>query len=285
MDAVNPNRLRGGAVAWLLTLQFFVVEAIAQSRVQGSYSRVHDVISSLGATTSPAHRLMNASFVVQGALILAGALLLRPALRGTAARVATVLLGLAAAGVVVVGIFPRDGYAVAHAGGAVAHFVGGGVGLIALAYAVRRRSEVLGTVLALLGLVGTAMTVFFLAGVTEYLGVGGTERAAAYVIPMGLALAGGALWRLGAGPRTETETAAEDGDATRAGRREQRRLEREQARAQQAERNRERDAALEAAASRRAAGAGIDTGTGTDTDTDETYAEDPWASPGRRRRD
>ena len=38
-------------------------------------------------------------------------------------------------------------------------------------------SEVLGTTLALLGLVGTAMTVFFLTGVVDYLGEGGTERA------------------------------------------------------------------------------------------------------------
>ena len=35
MGPVNPNRLRWGALAWLLTLQFFVVEAIAQSRYEG----------------------------------------------------------------------------------------------------------------------------------------------------------------------------------------------------------------------------------------------------------
>ena len=37
---------------------------------------------------------------------------------------------------------------------------------------------------------------FFLTGVTSYLGEGGTERAAAYVLPIGLALAGVASWRL-----------------------------------------------------------------------------------------
>ena len=47
MGAVNPNRLRWGACAWLLTLQFFVVETVVQLRMDG-YSRTDDVISLLG---------------------------------------------------------------------------------------------------------------------------------------------------------------------------------------------------------------------------------------------
>ena len=50
-----------------------------------------------------------------------------------------------------VGVFPSDGNALVHAIGAVAHLVGGGLGLIALAYAVRPRSEAVGTTLALKG--------------------------------------------------------------------------------------------------------------------------------------
>jgi hypothetical membrane protein len=175
MDGVTSNRLRWGALAWLLTLQFFVVETVAQLRMKVPYSRVDDVISTLGSTGSPAHRLMNASFVVQGALIVAGVVLLRPALHGAAARVASVLLTLAGAGVLLVGVFPQDGNLTLHRTGALLYLLGGGLGLVALAYSVRRRSEAFGTTLALLGIVGTAMTVFFLAGVTEYLGPGGTE--------------------------------------------------------------------------------------------------------------
>ena len=86
MDRVTPNRLRWGALAWLLTLQFFVLEALAQARYEGAYSRADDVISALGAADSAGRQLMNASFVVQAALILAGALLLRPVLlRGAGA--------------------------------------------------------------------------------------------------------------------------------------------------------------------------------------------------------
>lgn len=257
MGPVTPNRLRWGALAWLLTLQFFVVEAIAQSRHEGSYSRIDDVISDLGASDSAARQLMNASFVLQAALILGGAVLLRPVLLRAAAQVAPVLLGAAAFGVLLVGVFPTDGNSLVHAVGAVAYLVGGGLGLIALAYAVRPRSELLGTALALLGLVGSAATVFFLTGVTEYLGEGGTERVAAYVLPIGLALAGAALWRL-ARPGAATDRSAE----------------REAERAERAERARERDAALEAAARRP-----------TDQAADDPEIDDHWAAPSRQRRD
>jgi hypothetical membrane protein len=249
----------------LLTLQFFVVEAIAAARFDGSYSRVDDVISDLGTSASASAQLMNASFVLQAALILAGALLLRPALPGLSGRVAPVLLELAAAGVLMVGVFPSDGHSALHATGAVLHLVCGGLGLIALAYSVRPRSEVLGTTLALLGLVGIAMTVFFIAGVTEYLGEGGTERAAAYVIPLGLALTGGALWRL-AGPGSSSRPVSA------------RQTVREQARAERAERAQQRDDALEAAARRKAAADEAER-LGDEPDDD---AEDPWAPPRRR---
>jgi hypothetical membrane protein len=264
MDAVTPNRLRWGAIAWLLTLQFFVVETLAQARYEGPYSRADDVISALGATDSAARQLMNASFVVQGALILAGALLLRPVLLRGAGQVAPVLLGTAALGVLLVGVFPTDGNETMHAIGAVLYLVGGGLGLIALAYAVRPRSEALGTTLALLGLVATAASALFLTGVTQYLGDGGTERVAAYPLPIGLALAGVALWRMGIPPAAgEAETAA----------RPSRREERERARAAKATRDQERDAALEAAVRRRSQ-------TRPAGDPDEI--EDPWAGSGRR---
>lgn len=245
---MNVNRLRSGAIAWLLTLQFFVLETVAQARYGGPYSRADDVISALGTSASVARQLMNASFVVQAGLILAGALLLRPALLGPvglreAGRVAVVLLGAASLGVLLVGVFPADGNATMHAIGAVLYLVGGGLALIALAYAVRPRTEVLGTTLALLGLVATAATVFFLTGVTTYLGEGGTERAAAYPLPVGLALAGVALWRMGPAAGTDGPEAA--GRPSRRG-------ERGRVRAEKAARDRERDAALQTAAQRSA---------------------------------
>jgi hypothetical membrane protein len=288
MVAVNSNRIRWGAVAWLLTLQFFVVETIAQLRFEGTYSRADDVISALGAADSAAHQLMNASFVVQAALILGGALLLRPVLPRGAGLVARILLGVAALGVVLVGVFPTDGNSTMHTVGAVLHLVGGGLGLIALAYAVRPRSEALGTSLALLGLVATAATVFFLTGVTAYLGDGGTERAAAYPIPIGLALAGLGLWRLGRLP-----------GGTDAPERLSRRERRDQARAERIARDRARDQALTATlgtvqpdeAPREPGTGHVDEpgtghvdepGTGHVDEADDVE-DDPWTSSRRRR--
>jgi hypothetical membrane protein len=267
MAGVTSHRLRTGAAAWLLTLQFFVVETIAALRVDGPYSRVDDVISDLGTAASPAAALMNASFVLQSALILGGALLLRPALGTAAGQAATALLGAAAAGVLLVGVFPSDGNSTMHAIGAVLYLLGGGLGLIALAYALRPRSEAVGTGLALLGLLGTAMTVFFFTGVTAYLGEGGTERVAAYVLPLALAVAGPALARLD--PPAGTSTAGT------------RREERERARAERAERARERDEALEAVGRRGAAAdRGVDGAAGAGAD--EFDPDDPWATPRRR---
>jgi hypothetical membrane protein len=270
MGSVNPNRLRYGALLWLLTLQFFVVETVAQLRLPVAYSRMDDVISALGTAASPARALMNASFVVQAGLILGGALLLGPALRGRAARVAQVLLCIAAAGVLLVGVFPSDGNGTLHTIGAVAHLLGGGLALLALAYAVRPRSEAVGTTLALLGLVGTGMTLFFLDGVVEWLGEGGTERSAAYVLPIGLALAGAALWRWG----REDDAAADDERLSR-------RQVREQERAARAEQARLRDEALEAAATRTTPAAAEVPG-GRDDEAGDP--EDPWAPPVREKR-
>jgi hypothetical membrane protein len=258
----------------VLTLQFFVVEAIVQLRYTGPYSRADDVISDLGAAASPAHAAMNACFVVQAALILAGAVLLVPALGGVAARLAQVFLALCALGVLLVGVWPEGTVSGLHATGAVLHLVGGAVGLLALAYAVRSRSEALGTALAVLGLVGAATTIFFLDGVTEYLGRGGTERVAAYVIPVGLALTGAALGWMARS--TGALPAAPAGGPTR-------RELRARARAEQAERNRERDAALRAAAERRADAPAPRPAAAPDDELDDVDPEDPWATPTRRR--
>jgi hypothetical membrane protein len=269
---VEANRLRWGALAWLLTLQFFVVETIVQLRLDVPYSRVDDVISDLGTAGSAAPLLMNGSFVVQAVLILAGVFLLRPALGSAAGSAAVVLLEIAAAGVLLVGLFPSDGNTTLHQVGAVLYLAGGALAVIALAYAVRPRSEAIGTTLAVLGLVGTAATVFFLTGVTGYLGEGGTERAAAYVLPVALAVAGSALWRL---PERRLPEPGEGREPTP-------REERARARA---ERDQERNAALEAAALRAEEARARPADGHADENTDENTDEDDHWAPAPRRRD
>ncbi|MCV2491502.1 DUF998 domain-containing protein [Geodermatophilus sp. YIM 151500] len=281
------TRLRWGALAWVLTLQFFVVEAIVQARLGRSYSRADEVISVLGAAGSPAATAMNASFVVQAVLVLGGALLLRPALPGTSGRLGAVLFAVAAAGVLLVGVFPLDAGTTLHTLGAGLYLVGGGLGLIALATTLRPRSEALGTTLAALGVIGTAMTVFYVADITDWFGTGGTERVAAYVLPVGLAIAGGALLR---GPVSAVGRRDPEGVPSRRALRERRRAERA---AQAAE----RDAALEAATRQleqrhpappapRLGEAGTAAGDASrgDGDGDDGDVEDHWAPRGRRDR-
>ncbi|MGY1856188.1 DUF998 domain-containing protein [Modestobacter sp. SYSU DS0290] len=268
---MTDSRYRWGGLAWVLTLQFFVVEAIAAARY-GGYSYSRDVISDLGAGGSPARLLMNGSFVAQGVLITVGALLLGPGLAGLGGRLARVLLTVAGLGVLLVGLFPSDSVATAHEIAAAAHFLGGGIGLIALAYGVRPRSEGLGTALAVLGLLGVIGTIFFGAAVFLGLGEGGMERVAGYVVPIGLTVAGIALWRQ---KDDWWQLTNPDGSPSRRQLRENARLERAQKAA-------ERDAALEAAARRgpqpAATTAGATAaGSAADDEPDDFDPEDPWA--------
>jgi hypothetical membrane protein len=268
---VRGNRLRWGALGWVLTVQFFVVETIVGLRY-ARYSWRDDVISDLGDALSPAHRVMNASFVIQAALILVGGALLLPALRGKATRIAQVFLGVAAVGVLLVGVFPEDGSRTMHDIGAVGYLAGGAIGLLALAYAVRPRSEALGTVVAVLGLAGAAATIFFFTDVTQTFGRGATERIAGYVLPVGLALAAIVLWRMARGAATLPDVAAGP----------TRRELREEARAERARREAERDAVLEAAARRQEERPAQPAPAASDQD-DDFDPEDPWAAPSRRR--
>jgi hypothetical membrane protein len=272
---VRGNRLRWGALGWVLTLQFFVVETVVGLQLPG-YSWSDDVISDLGSALSPAHRVMNASFVLQAALMLVGVALLLPALRGRAARLAQVFLAVSAVGVLLVGVFPEDGSRTLHDVGAIGYLAGGAIGLLALAYAVRPRSEGLGTAVAVLGLAGAATTIFFFTDVTQGIGRGTTERIAGYVVPIGLALTAVVLWRMAGGAAALPDVAAGPS----------RRQLREEARAEHDRRAAERDAALEAAAQRReerpaTAAAPVDH-RAADED-DDFDPEDPWATPSRRR--
>lgn len=265
--SLSRTRYLLGALAWVLTLQFFVVEAVAESRF-GGYSRVDQAISDLGTALSPAAGAMNASFIAQAVLIALGAALLFPALVGLGGRLALVLLGAAAVGTLLVGLFPSDDGGATHTVGAILYLLGSGLGLISLAYGVRPRSEAVGTLLALLGLVGIIGTVFFGTGVTQLLGYGGTERVGAYVLPIGLAVAAVLLWRQGDDWRVELPEGA-DAPLTK-------RQRRELEKAEAFDRARARDEALEAHAKKQQAA-------DPDGDDDEPFDEEAaWRTPRQR---
>lgn len=199
-----------GPLLWLFALQHVVVENLVSLAWPFPYSRLHNYVSDLGAVNctalgddlaataapvcSPLHVYMNASFVVEGLLIIIGAVLMRRLFpTGKGAALALLCIALAGVGCVIAGLAPNDVNLTVHLAGAVLILFGGGVGLITLGFSQRGVSRhpkgAIAVTLACGALILVA-TMLFIGGVTLGLGVGGMERLAWYPIPLWLALAG-----------------------------------------------------------------------------------------------
>src|SRR5205823_3767961 len=125
-----------GAIVWILAVQFFVAQIVVQAAWVTPFSLTQNFISDLGNTMcgpypldsamyvcSPWHAWMNASFILLGLIILFGGALIHTAFpRGRSRAVGLMLLALAGAGIIAVGLFPEDVDIVYHRLGAAAHF-------------------------------------------------------------------------------------------------------------------------------------------------------------------
>lgn len=204
------NRLAGAC--WLLAAVSFLAANVLVGLAwdQPRFSWAEHNISDLGNVTcgvwdtsrprpvcSPWHPAMNAVFVAVGLLLALGALLAHRALRpGRAAAVAVASIVAAGSGYVLAGLYPADVDENRHVLGALLVFACSDAALLAAALA--RRSPLLRELMpvsALLGLLGLAGTVLFLARVDVGIGVGGMERVAvfplfAWVTTVGLRLLG-----------------------------------------------------------------------------------------------
>lgn len=124
------TRTRLGAALWLAQPVYLVVELIAAALATAPYSLLHHTISDLGAITcttsaypsqdvpvcSPAHLTVNASFVLFGAAMAIGALLLRPWLPRSGLTTAAVALWVVAgASSIGSGLTPLDQLLELHA--------------------------------------------------------------------------------------------------------------------------------------------------------------------------
>lgn len=214
------TRFYAGALALLSVLQYFVAEAavIGAWAGQQPYSRRTGYISDLGAAgcglfdgrdvCSPAHVLMNASFVVQGIGMMVGALLLSSALLCTAARPgaqftlvpggrftwaaavsARSLTAVAGAGTVLVGLVPEDAGSVWHGVGAIMYFGAGSLALLLLGWLWLRQTPLSWPILVC-GLVSLGDLVT--GGVTgmDVPEPGTLERLMGYPITIGTAAVG-----------------------------------------------------------------------------------------------
>ena len=203
MPAV-PNRARTrarstvyGAVAWIVgVVQFVIGMGIAQAGYgPPTYSLTGNYISDLGAAycgtwhgggsfsgfyvCSPWHLAFNLSIIALGLLLLAGTILVYPAIRPGAARAIWFgLFVIAAAGAIGVGLFPEDVNTSAHVVSALLAFAGSGLALVVLGLGIARdpRWEGLSLYTVASGILGLVALVLF--GMTIYgpLGVGGMER-------------------------------------------------------------------------------------------------------------
>jgi len=193
-----------GAIALLVgSLQFIAAMIVTQigygpSFDWGStYSLSHNYISDLGAVNcgtfggtgafgggghyacSPWHDVFNISIIVMGLLLILAVLLLRTAFPARRSRtIGLGLLALAGIGAIGVGLFPEDFNINGHVISASLAFVGGGLALVVLGFAMFRDTRWDGfrayTILS--GLVGLVALVLFISGVYVGLGVGGMER-------------------------------------------------------------------------------------------------------------
>ena len=201
-----------GAVLWGLCWQYFVAEAISIAGWPGRYSLSENFISDLGAigcapapgVCSPLHPLMNGSFLLQGVLIVAGALLVWPLFpRGGLWRAALLLVGASGLGVFVVGLAPEDVAPGPHYLGAAENFLccNSGMALMGVAMARwRPETRLIGLVSLAAGLIGLAGVGLLAAHVYLGLGVGIVERATAYPFTLWIGALGLLLWRRGGLP-------------------------------------------------------------------------------------
>jgi hypothetical membrane protein len=141
---------------------------------------------------------MNASFVIVGVTMAAGALLTRRAFEpGRRSGLAVLLFVAAGAGVIVVGLYPENENAANHLIGAGVNFVCGNAALILFGLAVppSLRRPWLRPVSVMAGLAGLIATGLIASHRDLGLGPGTIERVAAYMISLWQIVAGFVLWR------------------------------------------------------------------------------------------
>jgi hypothetical membrane protein len=197
-----------GAIAWLLALQFFVIQGVVQSAWTTPFSLAHNMISDLARVTcgplprapgieiacSPWHALMNASIILNGLLIPAGAVLTRS--RWPANRLMTlalVMIALTAPGHFLVGLFPSDTGPLGHVIGAGSILALGNPAMVLAGIAAWHDRRGQAVVSLLLGLTGVVGTLLFLFLIDLGMGLGGMERVAFYPLTIWCGIQGGVM--------------------------------------------------------------------------------------------
>lgn len=188
------SQIRLGAIFWLLTVEFFIAQAIAQSVFPG-YSLVHMDISLLGLTAcngadqaitgpvcSPLNLVFNAGMAINGALVVLGVWFTRklwPA--GALTTMALWLLAVGGGdGSILVGLFPLDVLQPMHMIGAILALCVAGFGMLAFAAALWQHYRGFALYTLATGLITLLAFVFYALEFYLGLGRGTMERLAAW---------------------------------------------------------------------------------------------------------
>ena len=114
-----------GRLLLFIRSPLFIIAMLVAEQLYPGYSPLHSYISDLGALEAPTSLLFDSSVVLLGLLGMASAFLLRHEL----GRLGALVLAVAAAGAVGVGIFPED-YGLPHDVSALITFLLGAVAVI-----------------------------------------------------------------------------------------------------------------------------------------------------------
>ncbi len=202
------SRLVWGAALWAVRPAYIAIELAVAGLTTGSYSIVDDTVSDLGALgcgdgfCSPAHGLMNGTFVGVGLLLAGGAVLLAPRTgRSVAALLVASGLSSVATGLAPVDVDPR-----LHALAATPLFVCQPLALFLLARRLRMTRRRTATALFVTSAATAAGAVGFIA--SDETGAGAWERLALW--PVIVALAAVAAGEVARRPQGRRVTASGD---------------------------------------------------------------------------
>jgi hypothetical membrane protein len=194
MSAENNRSLMIGALFWVASIQYYVVQiivALAWNKDNG-YSWLNHTISDLANTVcgsygdrsvcSPLHGTMNISFIVLGVTMIFGAALIGSHIaQGRLDRLGFACMALAGGGTIVVGLFPENSISTMHILGAAVPFVLGNAGPIIIGCSRDLTIPAwLRAYSILTGLIGLLALILLLLGIYAGLGIGGIERIVAY---------------------------------------------------------------------------------------------------------
>lgn len=185
----NPNLV--GALLWISSLQYFIIQLIVISAWTVPHSWANNFISDLGntecgnyaglAVCSPLHPLMNLSFVIFGITMAVGSVYLQRAFASTTfSRSAFILMMLSGIGTVMVGLFPENTISSLHVVGA---FLGLGIGnlsILLLGLSLNRIHPAVRTYTIVSAMISLGAFALFSFDVFLGLGRGGMERLISY---------------------------------------------------------------------------------------------------------